>query len=251
MYFFFSKVLLFVILPGNWILALLVLSFILKNKKVRFRLRIAAVIVYWVFSCPLVINILIHAWDVAPEKLDANKPYSCAIVLGGFSTFNGDGSGFFNPSSDRFIQTLRLKTMGKAQTILITGGSGNLVGNKKAEAPWVKQQLIDLKVPAADIFIEDHSKNTLENAEFSRDTLVKHGINGPYILVTSAYHMRRSLYIFRKAGLNVVAYPCNYLLSRNDFTFTDLLPEMGSLGLWNIYMKEVVGYIVAHFQKIN
>lgn len=251
MYFFFSKVLYFAILPGNWILLLLIISFIAKSKTARIRLRIAAVIVYLIFACPFLLKTVGNWWDYKPDKMDPNKQYSCAIVLGGFSSFNDDGSGYFNNSGDRFIQTLKLKAEGRVQKVLITGGSGKLVGNKFAEAPWVKQQFVDFKVPASDVLIEGQSKNTKENAQFSRDTLNKNGIKGPYILVTSAFHMRRSFYIFKKAGLDVIAYPCNYTFSKTGFSILDLFPDVGTLGDWSTYLKEIVGYIVAHFQKMS
>jgi uncharacterized SAM-binding protein YcdF (DUF218 family) len=70
----------------------------------------------------------------------------------------------------------------------------------------------------------------------------------PYLLVTSAFHMRRSLMIFKKAGINVVPYPSNYLGSEVNFAPNNFLPEANTLSNWEYYTKEVVGYVVNYFK---
>ena len=67
------------------------------------------------------------------------KVYSCAIVLGGFSSEGENGEGFFNASADRFIQALKLKTTGKVSHLLITGGNSKIIPGKFIESIWVKE----------------------------------------------------------------------------------------------------------------
>ena len=62
--------------------------------------------------------------------------------------------------------------------------------------------------------------------------------------------MRRSMYLFKKAGLNVVAYPCNYFSGKSDITWAELMPDANILAYWNIYTKEIIGFIAAHFQRV-
>jgi uncharacterized SAM-binding protein YcdF (DUF218 family) len=64
-------------------------------------------------------------------------------------------------------------------------------------------------VPQERTTYEDRSRNTYENAIFTRD-LVQPKPGQTWLLVTSAMHMPRSIGIFRKAGFNVVAYPTGY-----------------------------------------
>jgi len=65
----------------------------------------------------------------------------------------------------------------------------------------------------------------------------------PYLLVTSAFHMRRSLMIFKKAGMDVIPYPANYIVRRKA-VISDLVPSAEPLFYWTFYIKEVVGYVV-------
>jgi uncharacterized SAM-binding protein YcdF (DUF218 family) len=249
MYFIFSKLLLFLILPLNWIFALLIISLMVRNKKSKNRLRIAAVVFLLIFTNSFLLKLFAHAWNYPPGDVSKGT-YSCAIVLGGFSSVDEDRHLYFNEASDRFIQGVKLVVTKKASRILITGGNGDLLGRGSAEAPAAGMALTEMGIGKSQIMIEGRSKNTLENAAYSKTVLAQNHVAGPYILVTSAFHMRRSMYIFKKAGLDVIAYPCNYFVGKDKPAIEDLLPDAANLGYWNIYTKEVVGYIFVHFQSI-
>lgn len=248
MYFIFSKFFLFLLLPTYWVIILLALAVISKKAAVKQRFIIAAVSVFYLFSIPLLLNVFERIWDIKPMPINNIKKYSCVIVLGGFSSSGGENGGHFSTSADRFIQGLKLITTGQASHILITGGSGLLVPGGFREATWVKTQLLQFNVPDSLILTESNSKNTIENAKFSKVILEKTHLAPPYLLVTSAFHMRRSLMIFEKAGIAVVPYPCNYLGSDNNFILTDFIPDSSVLSTWEYYTKEVVGYMVNYFK---
>ncbi|MDP9047108.1 MAG: YdcF family protein [Bacteroidota bacterium] len=186
-------------------------------------------------------------WDIAPLTLRA-RPYSCVIVLGGFTGEDANGDGFFNVDADRFIQGLKLVITGKASHILITSGNGNLIHDKFAEADWVKTQLTEFKMPDSSVLIEDKSRNTLENAAFSKTVIEQRHLAPPYLLVTSAFHMRRSLGIFRKAKLDVTPYPSNYIAGNGKTSPDSFIPNADALARWNTYIKEVVGTLVNYLK---
>jgi uncharacterized SAM-binding protein YcdF (DUF218 family) len=188
-------------------------------------------------------------YDIHPVPLNKNKVYSAAIILGGFSGEDKNGNGFFNDKSDRFIQGLKLKATGQVSHIFVSGGSGNPQQDKFTEAGWVKGQLLEFNVPDSAILIEQKSRNTLENAAFTKEVLQKAHLAPPYLLVTSSWHMRRSLYIFKKAGLDVVPYPCGYISGNYKLYLADYLPfDATTLSTWNLYIKEVVGLAVTHIK---
>ena len=244
MFFVLSKLLLIFIFPITWILAILIFAVISKNQKLRRRLLITATALLLIFSTPFFLDQFARLWDIAPVPLNNTRPYSCVIVLGGFSGEDSEGHGFFNASSDRFIQALKLFSTGKASHILVSSGNGNLLHDKFAEADWVKTQLQQFKVPDSCILIEDRSRNTIENAAFSKVMLSNKHLQPPYLLVTSAFHMRRSLGIFNKAKLAVVPYPCNYLAGRGKTSPASFIPDAETFFRWTIYIKEVVGVLV-------
>ncbi|RZA01840.1 MAG: YdcF family protein [Moraxellaceae bacterium] len=98
------------------------------------------------------------------------------------------------------------------------------------------------------MLIERNSKNTIENAKFSKVMLDEAGLKPPYLLVTSAFHMRRSLMIYKHAGMNVVPYPAHFLVGDGRVTFDKFLPDAQILAHWGYYVKEMIGYAVNYFQ---
>jgi len=212
---------------------------------------LAAVIVLFIFTDPFLMSKFAGAWDIKPVPLKTSGPYSCAIVLGGFSSRSSSGEGIFNISADRFIQGLKLISTGQVSHILITGGNGDLIPDSFTEGDWVKTQLKIFKVPDSCVLIENRSRNTIENAAFTKPILQKAGLQPPYILVTSAFHMRRSLGIFKATGINVIPYPCNYLPgtgSENSIFIGDFIPDGRLLGTWDYYIKEAIGTFVNKFR---
>jgi uncharacterized SAM-binding protein YcdF (DUF218 family) len=248
MYFILSKVLLFILYPVLWVFALFIIALITKNPKRKQRLFIIGVIVLYVFSAPVFLNWVANAWGVNPPPAKENKVYSCAIILGGFSSEDKNGNGFFNETSDRFIQGVKLFITGKTTHLMVTGGNGNLIQGKFREGDWVKTQLQEFKIPDSSILIESNSRNTIENAVFSKSILQKAGLKPPYLLITSDFHMRRSYMIFKKEGYDVIPYPCNYLVGHSKASFSNIIPDGNALGEWNGYFKEMVGYVVDKYK---
>ncbi len=248
MFFVLSKLLIFFVYPFSWVLAFLVAAIFVKKPKLKRRFLIISAIVLLIFSNPFLFNRVAKSWDIKPVTVTNSRPYSCVIVLGGFSSEGANGDGYFNGSADRFIQGLKLITTGKVSHILISGGNGNLLASKFRESDWVKTQLLQLKVPDSCILIENRSRNTLENAAFSKSILKEKHLPPPYLLVTSAFHMRRSIGIFKKENMDVIAYPCNYFTGKDGFSIDEFIPDSGPLGGWNIYIKEMIGTWVNYFK---
>lgn len=252
MYFLLSKILLFLILPVYWIIALVLIGIFIKNKRAKKGLFIAAGLVFYLFSIPVLLNLFEKVWDYEHSwdlrSASKGKKYSCVIVLGGFSGEGGDEGGHFTEASDRFIQSVKLYNKGQASHILITGGSGMLTPGGFREATYVKTQLKAFNVPDSAILIESNSKNTLENARFTKDILIKSHLQPPYLLVTSAFHMRRAIMIFRHAGLQVDPYSSDFMTSSTHLAIGEFLPEADVLRKWEFYIKEVIGYAVNYFK---
>jgi uncharacterized SAM-binding protein YcdF (DUF218 family) len=242
MFFILSKILIYLLNPMIWILAGMSLALFTPKKILRYRALLVSSIILFLFSNPFLLNQFAEQWDIGNESYDKNKIYSCAIVLGGFSSDNGNGGGFFNASADRFIQALKLKTSGKVSNLLIVGGNSKIIPGKFMESVWVKAQLIELNIPDSTILIESNSRNTSENALFSKNQLRRKNLPPPYLLITSAFHMRRSLYTFKNAGIKVVPYPSNFVVGKNEVSFDDFIPQAEVINTWGTYLKEVIGF---------
>ena len=247
--FILSKVLLFLLFPITWVFAILIIAIFSKNQRRKQRMLILAVVVFYIFSIPLLMDNFARLWDYPPAKLNKTAKYSCVIVLGGFTSEKYDSTGMFNGASDRFIQGLKLHATGQASHILITSGNGALDPDGFAEADWVYTQLKEFNLPDSTILIENKSRNTIENAVFTKKLLLAKHLAPPYLLVTSAFHMRRSMLIFKKAGLQVIPYPCHYTAGFGKFTIYSLWPSTETFNTWGYYNKELVGYVVAWMRK--
>jgi uncharacterized SAM-binding protein YcdF (DUF218 family) len=243
MFGFLSKTIAFLTDPLSWVLILFVMAFLLKKPAARRRLFFAALAVLLLFSNPLLLNQFAKRWDITHRALPKTEKYSCAIVLGGFSSQLNKDSGYFNWSSDRFIEAVKLYNNGNVSHILVTGGNGT-PPHQFEEADWVRTQLREFHVPDSCILTEDKSRNTLQNAAFTKPVIENSGLKPPYLLVTSGFHMRRSLGIFRREQIPVVPYSCNFVAGIGSIDAGDFLPDAGTIFGWNTYIKEVLGTIV-------
>jgi uncharacterized SAM-binding protein YcdF (DUF218 family) len=94
--------------------------------------------------------------------------------------------------------------------VVFTGGSAALVVDAQiTEADAARQLFLALGLPADRLAFESKSRNTVENAQFTRD-LVQPKPGERWLLVTSAFHMPRAVGLFRRAGFDVVPWPSDY-----------------------------------------
>lgn len=247
--FILSKILLIAILPLTWVSLLFVWALITKNARLRGRLLFAGVLLLYLFSVPVLLNTYARLWRYPAAQLQSNTVYSCAIVLGGFGSEKQDSSGYFNGASDRFIQGLKLKVTGQVSHILVTGGNASINPDGFSEGRWVQSQLKALNVADSSVLIEGQSRNTIENAAYTKQMLATRHLPPPYLLVTSDFHMRRAMLIFKKSGINVIPYPCHYIAGIEKQGLYSLLPAAETLHYWELYTKEIVGYVVAVLHK--
>ena len=92
------------------------------------------------------------------------------------------------------------------------------------------------------LYLETESRNTHENALFTKAFLHKAGISKPQIcLVTSAFHMRRANMIFQKVGFQTIPAPTDFkaVLAAN----LNWLPETNALQLSYLALHEYLGYL--------
>lgn len=227
-------------------LLLLILAVCVKNKVWKKKLFQLVVASFLIFSNPFLIHQLNLQWQAPYKPLTRNENFETGIVLAGFISFDTqNGNAYFGSASDRFIQALRLYKTGHIKKIMITGGSGSLFHPESKEADYVKDILLQMGVPATDIITENQSRNTFENAIFSKRIIDSMQLPGPYVLITSAMHMKRAEAVFKKAGYQVRPFPCNYYDLPHGQSFLDaVIPSAGAIDAWEKLMREWAGYCV-------
>jgi uncharacterized SAM-binding protein YcdF (DUF218 family) len=134
------------------------------------------------------------------------------IVLGGAIIANKlatRGEVGINEAGERIIAVPALAKRYPAARIIYSGGDAGLLVHHGSEADVVVELFESLGVPASRLTLEDRSRNTIENAIYSK-ALAKPKPGERWLLVTSALHMPRAIGAFRQAGFAVEAYPVDY-----------------------------------------
>ncbi|MBK7888403.1 MAG: YdcF family protein [Bacteroidetes bacterium] len=248
MFFLLSKILDFFITPLSWILICILLSFVVKNAKVKTRLRKAVVILLLIFTNPWLVEKVTYAWEMkAYSSEEIKTPYDVGIVLGGSMRYYDPVSKrvVYSLSVDRLLQSLQLYHDGKIKKILLSGGSGYVNFKDWKESKLIAEVLLKSGVPAADMILENESRNTYENAIHSAEML-SDGKNGTkFLLITSAFHMRRSLMCFEKAGLKVVDFPVDTRSAPHIHTLDKIIqPDAECLSQWDMLLHEWIGLVM-------
>lgn len=245
MFFILSKILLFLINPAFWIGLLLAWSFITKKHRRKKILRITSLVLFIIFTNPFLFNVCVRAWQPGPVQLSEGKKFSAAILLGGVMMNDRSERSYFGPDADRFVQTTKLYHTGLVSHIVVSGGSGSLLKKEPMEADQLKEQLLMQGIPDSAIILENRSRNTYENAVFTKQILDSLNLPPPYVLVTSAIHVPRAKSAFKKAGLEVIIYPSAYKQIDTDKSWDDyIVPSPALLSGWSFFLKEVVGLTV-------
>ncbi|MCA1405732.1 YdcF family protein [Ensifer sp. IC3342] len=150
---------------------------------------------------------------------------TCIIVLGGaFENVVIDGRGGIelNQAAERFVETVRLARAYPAARILVSGGDGSLSGGYAGDAEASRAFFDALDIAPDRLVREEDSRTTFENARYTKDLLAQNRMEH-CALVTSAYHMPRSIGLFRSFGIDVMPWPTDYRTSgkvRLGFDFT-------------------------------
>lgn len=244
MQFFFSKLIIFLIAPANWIICGLTLFLIIRSKRWKKILAVTTLSIGLIFTNPWLFRTACLSWQ--PGRVTLTGKFSAVILPGGLAGYNKAREGYFGLAADRFIQTIAIYRQGYADKIIVTGGNGLLNRDLPPEADFLYRQLLLQGVPADDILIENVSRNTEQNALFTKKLLDSTRLKPPFVLVTSAMHMRRCAQEFNNAGISTVNFPCNYEVIQANASFFELFwPDVSVPEKWGRLLKEMLGYCVS------
>lgn len=249
MFFFFSKLFFFLIKPLTWVLFLIIYSLFSKKRNRKRKALVAAIVMTLFFNNHFIFNQFIKLWEVKTITADQIiRPYKVGILCGGYS--NGHivprhDRHNFSYAANRFLNTYELYRTGKIEMIMLTGGSGDVLKDQKPEAPMIADFLIKMGVPEEDIIVEGKSRNTYENAQFTKKILQEKKIRGNYLLITSAWHMRRAKACFDKAEVSFTPYSTDFMSEVSRWhPESTIVPSSEGFYRWERLIKEWVGYVV-------
>lgn len=240
MFFVLSKILSFFFKPLAWVFVSLVSGLIVKETKKKKKIFVASFGLLFILSNPFVFNCFNNAWSVEEPKIEGE--FDAAIVLLGFTSLTQEPMDRVHVTQavNRITQLIPLYRKGVVGKIIISGGSASLQKQQKSEAKEVKKLLLEWKVDERDIIVESESRNTYENFKNNKGTLDQFD---KVLLVTSSYHMRRSLAIANKLGIDTTPYVTDYIgVSCGPF-IDYILPSTDALQGFGSLIHEWVGYV--------
>ena len=247
MLFLLSKILDFVLLPTVWLVALLLAALLARQPARRRQWLWAALVLVVVGTNSALVNEALLAWELPPVPLAALPAHAdAAVLLTGVTEVDKSPHDrvYLNSGADRLTNALWLYRAGRVRRIIVSGGSGRVLDKAHTEAHDLTTLLRLSGVPASAILVEEASRNTHENAVFVQRLLKVHPDIHSLVLVTSAFHQRRALGCFHKAGLSPVAFPAGFRstdrLSTPDYW---LLPDPQALLLWSKLLHEMAGWV--------
>lgn len=167
------------------------------------------------------------------------------VVLGGGfeGAINLARGGYeLNAGGDRMVETAVLARRFPNARIVISGGSGSLVLDGEGDADTAPRLLEALGVQRERMILENQSRDTFENAQFTRE-LVSPADGETWLLVTSAFHMPRAMELFRKADFMVYPWPTDYRTAGNERFGIASDNPVDSLRTMTLAIREWVGLV--------
>jgi uncharacterized SAM-binding protein YcdF (DUF218 family) len=164
------------------------------------------------------------------------------VVLGG--SFNSGlqskerNEVLLNSSAERLTKVLEIYNKNPKVLILFTGFSGELKPQGWSESDIAKKFFLEQGVRLENLIFENKSRNTFENISYSKDII--NNYKGTWGLITSASHMPRSYFGFKKQGLILEPISVDYLTGTSSLFWINFDIQKG-LENWSIILHEVVG----------
>lgn len=229
---------------------ILLLSLLPRFAAKRRKMALMILAIFYLTGHSVLINELCLLWEPAPlvvsdttQLVPASK---VCVILGGYSGFDHARNRVgFTEASERLFYPLQNILNHRIDTVILTGGSASIVMKKYYESNHIAKYLKGYGVNGNRIFIDAKSRNTYENAVETKKILDALKITEPVLLVTSAFHMRRSMGCYEKAGVKYIAYPVHYLgNATRDYNLEAwLIPSTGAMSTFQTLLREVVGMI--------
>jgi len=254
--FLLSKVVQFCIEPLNWVLAFVILAlFFLALRKLHLvkRFLILALldllIVGWLPTSEVFLRVLENVTNKTELTKLADGGIGGIIILGGaieggeITADRGEVSIYH--SAERVTKAFELIRKYPNLPFIFSGYSGRVSPKGVSEADAFKQLIQEQGLNEAMAHYENQSRNTYENFLYMKPMIAEFGLKNdagaskPWLLITSASHMYRSLAISQKLVIEVLPLPVDYQTA-NNLRWTSFDLEDGAQN-WNNLLHEVIG----------
>jgi len=237
----------FLVPPGIFVLVLFLLGAFQKRRRWKYSLWAISLILWALSTAPISHFLLLplekEEWAKVPKGID-----SLVILGGGIRDYAPDISGPGVLSEDSLVRiVLGARIYRESRLPIIV--SGGIVAGEVPEARIMKKFLVELGVPHHMIILEEESRDTEDNINGVKDICARMGFTRPAI-ITSAYHIKRTLLLAKNKGLDVSPLGTNFKTWPNRrFYSYHFLPNAGSLRDSALALKEYLGLLYYGIKK--
>jgi uncharacterized SAM-binding protein YcdF (DUF218 family) len=252
---YLSKILNFFINP-LYILYLIILIqlciiFFAESKKLVIFFSKLFLILFLFFGYIPLSNFLLSKIEdyIQPSKYPVQQ-LTGVIILGG--SFNSGleskerNEVSLNSSAERLTKALEIYKKNPRTLILFSGFSNDITPKGWNESDMAKKFFLDQGVKVDNLIFENQSRNTFENIKYSKDIIINY--KGTWGLITSANHMPRSFFTFKKQGLILEPISVDYKTGTSKMFWINFNISLG-LTNWNIIFHELIG--IAYYKITN
>ena len=243
MFFYLSKTLSYLAMPLVVTTLLLALGMLFKNKGWGKRLLMLGFFMLVFFSNEFIANEVMLWWEMRPTPFDSlHQTYDYGVLLTGVTSTDKQPSDrvYFHHGADRVVHTVELYKKGIIRHVIVSGGTGRLFTADRKEADDIYKALVLMGVPYNRITVEKESRNTHESAVAVSEMLRQS--RGRALLITSCFHMRRSLSCFKKQGIDITPFSTDFYTHPRYFTMDVLIvPKVEAWVIWHKLVKEWTG----------
>ena len=233
LYFYFSKILAPLINPTNFLFLALIILFIIyyKNKKkIIFKILTITIFFLSIISILPIGNIGLKYLEKDFINKESYQNIDNIVVLSG--------------SDNRLLASVKLGNKYKNTEIYYIGGNAYLIKNDiNDEINNAKKIYEELNFDMTRVNFIDQSRNTIENfKEIEKLNL----IDSKTVLITSAYHMKRSTIIAKEFGLKLIPYVVDPKTNRQS-SLINIYQDFNisrNLANFNLFFREIIGIIV-------
>jgi len=255
MEFYLSKILNFFINPlyilTLIILVQLVIIFFMESKKLVIFFSKLFLILFLFFGYSPLSNFFLSKIEdyIQPSKYPIQQLTGVVVLGGSFETgleSKERNQVFLNSSAERLTKALEIYKKNPRILILFSGFSNSIKPQGWSESDMARKFFLDQGVKIDNLIFENQSRNTFENIKYSKDIITNY--KGTWGLITSANHMPRSFFAFKKQGLILEPINVDYKTGTSRMFWINFDISSG-LRNWSIVLHELIG--ISYYKLTN
>jgi len=241
LYFYSSKILAPLIVPSNFLIILLIVFFylsVLKNKeKFKKIFSIFFIIFSLITLLPLGENLIYHALEKQYKNAKLPNDIDFIFVPAG--------------NKERIVKAIEIKNNYIPGGVKIIYSNGNpylkTKNWKDYESDFFEIMISNSSIDRKDVVFLPNARNTIENFKQLNQYLLGKK-NKKILLVTSAFHIKRSLIIAKKYNIEIQAFPSSFLARQQNFSLVNFYQDMKlmkNISFFDIFFRELLGIFAA------